>query len=115
MKIKPSINKRVNKAVSDCRKCLIEATIELLRQIGADHGDDVLFKKMLILYQQKKDGTTETIVCDRIAYCASNLEYPYLMVSMGAEGDVPYHSSHFMSISNLEIIYNEVRRVVREY
>lgn len=113
MKIKSEINKRVNNAVSECRKCIIEATIELLKKIGAEVGDDVLFKKMLIMFQTKPDGTSETIVCDRITYNKRDGSDGYLMVSMGADGDVPYYSSHFMSLSNLQIIFGEVKRVVR--
>ena len=85
----------------------------MLKQIGAEQGQDVVFGKILILFQTKPDGTSETIVCDRIAYCDG--QRSYYVVSMGAEGNVPCHSSLFMSVSNLEAVFAEVKRVVREY
>lgn len=114
MKIKSSVNKNVSAAITNCREVIVNETIGLLKQLGAEQGQDVLFKKMLILFQTKSDGTSETIVCDRIAY-EDHTQFPYLLVSMGAGSYEAYGSSYFLSLSNLEAIYNEVRRVVREY
>lgn len=113
MKIKPSVNNNVNAAIENCRKVIVNETIGLLKQLGAETGQDVLFKKTLILFQTKPNGTSETILCDRVTY-EDRTASPLLLVSMGAETYTPYSSSHYMSLSNLEAIYNEVRRVVRE-
>ena len=115
MKIKSSIGKNVSTALHNCREVLVTETIGLLKQIGAEQGDDVLLKRMLILFQTKPDGTSETIVCNRIAYVERNGSTPYYIVSMGKDEDVPYRSDLFLSLTNLQAIYEEVRRVVREY
>ena len=115
MKIKPSVNKNVTAAVKNCREVLVSETIGLLKQIGAEQGQDVLFRKMLFLYQHK-GNTTETIICDRIAYCGVGRNgNGYYMVSMGKDEYVAPASDLFLSLSSLQIIYDEVRRVVREY
>ena len=111
MKINPKINERVNNSVAECRKVLVDATIELLKSIGAETGQDVLFTKTLFLFQHK-GNTTETVVCDRISFGPKE-EIPFLIVSMGEAGMVK--SSIFMPISTLQAIYEEVREVVREY
>jgi hypothetical protein len=115
MKIKSSIGKNVSAAVANCREVLVTETINLLKQIGAEQGDDVLLKRMLILFQTKPDGASETIVCNRIAYADGRNGTPYYIISMGKDEDVPYRSDLFLSLSNLQAIYDEVRRVVREY
>ena len=113
MNIKSSIGKKVSEAVTNCHKVLVEETINLLKQIGAEQGDDVLLKRMLILFQSKPDGTSETIVCNRISY-AGRKNSPYYIISMGNDEDAKSVSDFYLSLSNLQIIYEEVRRVVRE-
>ncbi len=115
MKIKPSVNKNVTEAVKNCRDVLVNETIGLLKQMRAEPGQDVLLKRMLILFQTKPDGASETIVCNRIAYADGRNGTPYYIISMGKDEDVPYRSDLFLSLSNLQAIYDEVRRVVREY
>ena len=115
MKIKPSVNKNVTEAVKNCREVLVTETINLLKQMGAEQGDDVLLKRMLILFQTKPDGTSETVVCNRIAYAGREGSTPYYIVSMGRDEDVPYRSDIMLSLTNLQAVYEEVRRVVREY
>lgn len=114
MKIKPSVNKNVTEAVKNCRDVLVNETIGLLKQMRAEPGQDVLFKKALFLYQHK-DNTTETVVCDRISYCEGRSGNGYYLVSMGEGVYVPYKSDMFLTIDSLRTIYEEVRRVVREY
>ena len=115
MKIKPTIGKNVSTAVQNCREVLVTETVNLLKQIGAEQGDDVLLKRMLILFQTKPDGTSETVLCNRIAYAGREGSTPYYIISMGKDEDVPPRSDLFLSLSNLQAIYEEVRRVVREY
>ena len=115
MKIKPSIGKNVSVAVQNCHEVLVAETINLLKTIGAEQGQEVLLKRMLILFQAKPDGTSETIVCNRIAYAGREGSQPYYIVSMGKDEDVPYRSDLMLSLTNLQAIYEEVRRVVREY
>lgn len=114
MKIKSSIGKNVSTAVQNCREVLVTETINLLKQMGAEQGQDVLFRRMLFLYQAK-GNTTETIICDRIAYAGREGSQPYYIVSMGKDEYVTPRSDLFLSLSNLQTIYDEVRRVVREY
>ena len=114
MKIKPSVNKNVTEAVKNCREVLVNETIGLLKQMRAEQGQDVLFRKMLMLHQHK-DNTTETVVCDRIAYAGREGSESYYIVSMGSDEYVPPMSDMFLTIDSLRTIYEEVRRVVREY
>lgn len=107
MKINSKINKRVNESVAECRRVITEATIELLKSIGAENGQDAYLGKTLFLFQNK-GNTTETIICDMIAY-EDRCSNPYLIVR---HGDT-YHSSLFLSIDNLLVIYDSVRAVVR--
>lgn len=114
MKIKTSIGKNVSAAVANCREVLVNETIGLLKQMRAEPGQDVLFKKALFLYQHK-DNTTETVVCDRIAYAGREGSESYYIVSMGSDEYVPPRSDMFLSLDSLQAVYGEVRRVVREY
>lgn len=114
MKIKPSVNKNVTAAVKNYREVLVNETIGLLKQMRAEPGQDVLFRKTLFLYQHK-DNTTETVVCDRISYCENRSGNGYYMVSMGEDMYVPPRSDTFLTLDSLRIVYEEVRRVVREY
>lgn len=107
MKINSKINKRVNESVAECRKVLTDAIIELLKSIGAENGQDVSFGKMLFMYQSK-GNTTETIICNMIAY-EDRCSNPYLIVRQGDS----YHSSYFMSIDSLLVIFDAVKAVVR--
>lgn len=111
MKIKPSVNKNVTAALKNCREVLVSETIGLLKQIGVEQGQDVLFERALFLYQHK-GNTTETIVCDRIAYVESRGGNGYYLVSMGKDEYVAPASDTFMTIDSLRAVYEEVRRVV---
>ncbi len=107
MKINPKINKRVNESVAKCRRVLTDAIIEQLKSIGAKNGQDVSFGKMLFMFQSK-GNTTETIICNTIAY-EDRCSNPYLIVRQGDS----YHSSDFMSIDSLLVVFNAVKAVVR--
>ena len=110
MKINPKINKRVNESMAECRKVLTEATIELLKTLKAKDSQGVVFGRVLILFQSNGNVST-TILADRIAYLDGRGDNPFYIVFMGDTGTA---SSLTLSISNMQIIYNEVRRVVRE-
>lgn len=113
MKIKPSINKNVTMAVENCHEVIVNETINLLKLIGAERGKDVPLRRVLFLFQHN-GNVTETVICSSIAYCDSG-STGYYLLSMGSENHYPYQSSDYLSLSNLLIIYEEVRRVVREY
>ena len=98
-------------AVQNCHEVLVAETINLLKTIGAEQGQEVLLKKMLFLFQHK-GNTTETVVCDRISYAEGRDGNQFYMVSMDG-GYV--RSDVFLSLSSMQTIYEEVRRVVREY
>jgi len=110
MKINPKHNKIVGNAAYELRKVLVEQTIELLKLIGAEVGDDVMFDKILILHQRKNNGLTETIVADQLSYNDSG-KAPYYILSLGDN----LASSFFLSIDCLQVVYNEVYKVVRKH
>ena len=97
-------------AVANCREVLVKQTIELLKAIGAEPGQDVLLGQILFLYQ-RKGNTTETVVCDRIGYMDGRGGSPFYIVSMNGE---MCRSSVFLTIDSLLAIYEAVRKVVRE-
>lgn len=112
MKIKASIGKNVAVAMCNCREVLVRETINLLKLIGTEDGQDVWLGQMLFLYQ-RKGNTTETIVCDRIAYNDRGGGTQYYFVSM--DDNTFCQSSIYLSIDSLTAIYEAVRKVVREY
>ena len=110
MKIKSSIGKNVTAAMANCREVVVQETINLLKLIGAESGQDVLLGRMLFLYQ-RNGNTTETVVCDRIAYMDGRGD-PFYIVCV--DGNKMSQSSLFLSIDNMQAIYEAVRKVVRE-
>jgi len=109
MKIKSSIGKNVSVAVNNCREVIVKQTIELLKAIGAESGQDVSLGQMLFLYQ-RKCNVTKTMVCDRIGYMDGRGGSPFYIVSMG--DNKMCQSSIFLSIDSLMAIYEAVRKVV---
>lgn len=113
MKIKPSVNKNVSTAVHNCREVLVSETVNLLKQMGTEPGQDVFFGRTLFLYQTK-DNISETVLVDHIAYADGRNGTPYYIVAHGG-GERFCKSDIMLSVSNLQTVYEEVRRVVREY
>ena len=111
MKINAKINKKVNDSVADCRRVIVDATIDLLKSIGAESGENVSFSKTLFLYQHK-DNSTETILADRIAWCDGRGDQSFYMIEMDGK---MYTSDIMLSLSSLMIVYKEVKKVVRNY
>lgn len=112
MNVNRKITKKVDESVLECRKNIVNATIELLKSIGAESGEDVLFRKTLFIFQHK-ENTTETIVCDRIMFGHDKAATQYYFVSM--DGDKWCRGSYQLSLDSLNIIYKEVLKVVRAY
>ena len=110
MKIHPRHNKAVAEAGHQMRKVLTEQTIELLKLIGAEDCQDVLLNNLLIMHDRKKNGLTETILADRICYC-DNGSSPYYLLECNGKPTVSY----YMTLSNMETVYNEVYKVVRKH
>ena len=106
MKINQKINKRVKESMEECRKQIVSATIELLKAIGAEPNKPVALYQTLILYQQVGKNT-QTVLANQIVYDEKN--EPFFIVSMG---DDYFFSSPFISLSNLYVIYKEVRGLV---
>jgi hypothetical protein len=107
MKINPRINKRVNESVTECRRVITNAIIELLKSIDVENGQETYLGKTLFLFQSK-GNTTETIICNMIAYEDRSCN-PYLIVRHGDTN----HSSLFMAIDSLLVIFDAVKAVVR--
>lgn len=108
MKINPRINKQVNESVAECRQCIVNATIELLKKLGATHGQTVALRKVLFVHQFKY-GRSETRPADTIWYFDNNGRR-----FCTCFGDDYYASSDVLTIDNLLLVYNEVKRLVRE-
>ena len=109
MRIKPFINKNVTVALINCRSVLVQETVNLLKQLGAENGQDVLLKEMVFLYQ-RRGNTTETVVCDRVAYDDRGGGDCYYLVSM--DGGKCY-SSVQLNIDSMLTIFDAVCKVVR--
>lgn len=107
MKINPKINKRVNESVAECRKVIVNATIELMKKI-AEPGQEVFFDKILIMHHFK-GGNSETWLADRISYGNGRGGNDFFITNLG--DDYPA-SSFFLSLDHLQTIYNEVRKIV---
>ena len=88
----------------------MQETINLLKTMGVEEGQEVILKQILFLYQ-RKGNTTETVVCDRIDYSSGRGGQQFYIVSMDGE---MCHSDVFLSIDSLQTIYEAVRKVVRE-
>lgn len=110
MKINPKYNKRVNKAVDECRKSLIAATIDLLKMIAQD-GQDVYFGDTLVFFEDSGDGI-RPIVFSMIAYCTNKDEEQSFFVLSGEGFN---RSSTFMSVDNLHKVYKKVYALIRNY
>ncbi len=111
MKINPKYNKQVNDSVAECRRTIVNAIIELMKLIGANSGDIVGFGRILFLYQTK-DNVSETILADRIIWCTGLNNTTYLLTSL----DENFATTDCqLSLSNLQAIYEEVHRIVRNY
>lgn len=108
MKIKTKTNKRVKDAIAECREAITTSTIELLKQLGAEVGQDVVFRHTLILHNFKNE-TSETILADRIAYMDGRNRSQFYVTQFN---DEYWGSSCFLSIDNMLRIYDEVRRLV---
>lgn len=108
MKISRKINNRVNESVAECRKTFTDVTIELLKMLGTKPTQPVMFREMLILYQHKGNKTL-TLIADRIYYCETEGGDPFYMISTDNDN---FTTSTFLSLSNMQIIYNLVRWLV---
>ncbi len=106
MKISQGISKNVNNARRNYRNVLIESIIVLAKKLGAKNGDLVLItEKDLIIHQQEGDKTKSYVV-NQIAFSDDTS-------IIGFYHDCEMRlTSPFISISNLEIIYNEIRKAV---
>lgn len=113
MKIKPSVNKNVGTALQNCREVLVTETIGLLKTMGVEPGQDVFFGQTLFLFQTK-DNMSETILVNHIAYADGRSGTPYYIVAFD-DAERFCKSDVMLSVSNLQAIYEEVRKVVREY
>lgn len=110
MKINSKINKRVNESVAECRKVITEATIDLLKKI-AKPGQVVFFDNTLFLYQTKAN-VSETILVNNIAYAYGRKDSSFYIVSMGDDRRF-CKSDYMLSLSNLLVIFDAVKAVVR--
>ena len=99
-------------AVQECRQVIIDAIVELLKQIGAEDSQYVTLNNMLIMHQRTMDGMMRTVLCDRVSYYVDR-ENKYHLIASG--GDYCIQLSSELSLDNLQMLYGEVRKVVREH
>lgn len=121
MRIRKSITKGVEDAKANLRRELTEATIALMKQIGADRGSDVMFGSMVMLTQTRITGDNEevrsnvktrTLLADGISYNDEGRE----------RGNTPYYvlrynghwcaSSPYLDLAELTLVYEAMRQVV---
>lgn len=110
MKINPKHNKIVGDAAYKLRNALEEQTIELLKLIGAETFEEVVFDKSIIMLQQRKNGLTETIIADRISYNDKGV-VPYYVLELAGQ----YSFSYDLSISSMQRVYDEVYKIARNH
>ena len=123
MRIKKSITKGVEDARENLRRELIEATIALMKQIGADRGSVVKFSGTVILTQTvimgddtevKSNIKTRTMLADEIAYNDAEREKentPYYVLRYNGHWCA---SSPYLDLAELLTVYEAMRQVVRE-
>ena len=116
MKIKSSITKKVNDSLSDFRKTLESAIIEMLKDAGVNSCEDFKLNIPVVLSSKGKRtqyGATiyETKIADLVSYDEATIDGDaYLMLSYG---DKVYESSWFMTIGDLVAVYEEVKRTIK--
>ena len=116
MKIKKSITRSVQQATASLRQALLVATVDLMKQLGADSCEDVKFKNLLMMTVTKSDGDTalsirsQTMLADTISYNEANKDQLFYLLEYNGE---PGMSSTFMTIEQMMAVYEALREVVK--
>lgn len=116
MKIKKGITKSVQEATANLRQALLVATVDLMKQLGADTCDDVKFNNLLMMTVTKSAGDTamtiksQTMLADTISYNDSDGKQLYYLLEYNGE---PGFSSLFLTIEQMMAVYEAVREVVK--
>lgn len=119
MRIKESARKFVKEAVSGLRRTLTVETVNMLRQIGAEGGEDVKLKNLVMVTETKSEGDTamtiksRTFLADTVCFCDTDKKEQLYYVTY-YNGDTSGTSIN-MSISEMLAIYEAVRQIVRKY
>lgn len=98
--------------MENCREVLVQETINLLKQMPVDVGDEVSLGGMLIL-SQRNGNLTNTVVCDHIANYTYREDEPFYEVM--TDGYKTWTPCNSLTIDSLMAVYEAVRKVVREY
>jgi hypothetical protein len=109
MKISAKHKKRVNDAIKNLRETLITETIELMKSLGAEPSQPVVFDKTIVMHTETAKGI-QTTIFDRVSYNRGIA--PFLLVENDGES---YQTSTFMSTANLERLYKEVYALAKTH
>lgn len=115
MRIKESIQQNVIKAYSECKKVFIEETINLCKQMGIEPEQDVLFAKPIILVVADNKSSKgmnfniKPIIADRMDY--SDRHHGFALYF----GESCVATSYELALSDLDVVFAAMKRVVREY
>lgn len=117
MRIKKSIQENVNKAFNDCKAVFVKEIINLCKQIGGEPCQDISFAKPIMLVVADNKSSKEMnfnikpIIADRICYVELDKRSYFLLYF----DDKVVASSHYLGLSDLDVVFAAMRRVVREY
>ena len=120
MKIKPSVNRNVNTAVLNCREVIENEVIGLLRMLGLAEWEELQTGRVLFLYQANHDGTSETLLVNRVSYHTDRDGTMHVGTSFWSDGRYShcrtsrYDSLTGLSLSNLLLVFEEVKKDVRK-
>ncbi len=116
MRIKKSIQKNVSKAINDCKAVFVKEIINLCKQIGGEPGQDIIFAKPIMLVVADNKGSKEMnfnihpIIADRISY--NDSKSPFFLLCFD---DKAVASSTYLGLSDLDVVFAAMKRVVREH
>lgn len=115
MRIKKSLTNKVKVSLQDCRKQLILAIIELCKQIDKNESGTIAFLQPFVLSNVKMDKRSimfnvEHMVVTHIIYGPTDRMDQSFILECDETGMT---SSIWLSIGDLEIVYNQIVKVVR--
>lgn len=120
MKIKPSVNRNVNTAVTACREVIEKETIGLLKMLGLSEWEDLQLGRVMFLYQPQAGGQSETLLVNRVSYHKDRDGTMHVGTSFYSDGKFSccrtsrYDSLTGLSLSNLLLVFEEVKKSVRK-
>lgn len=114
MKIKKSITKNVKDALDECKRTLTWAILELCKEIGGENNNEVNLQSPIVLAiakagNRKGSMLIESNFVNRIFYGPMDRMGGRFILCYDDDGIA---SSYDLSIMDLQIIYNELKKTV---